>query len=285
MPLNDVLAQMKNAKYFDEVIDYINIPAAEDCLNALEQLLINHYHKTKVIYSVNIFELNDLDQYIMLLSSDWCFTNLSIRMGITEHEMEEIQSAARNATEHMISSCCSPAEYLLVDMSISRKEETWSKFVEKLSDPILINKTSAFITGIPAHSHDVGSELNMYLLLLEDFATSKNQLLDLDSMGNSKEAVRQIICTWRNLINHESDELALRSETPWDKHLISLFPEIPTALPDFYDLKIADTYTFFGLWECIKQRLPNKDRVKLIELLTNAYEELSGNKSLNIPWL
>ncbi len=230
--------------------------------------------------------MDDFDQYLFLLSSDWCFSRLCIRLGLTDEQMKSVQLAAREAVKNIMSTCASTQpEYLHVVMSNSRKEETWSVFVRHVGNDKLIQRIELFMNKSPSHTHEEGVVLNVFLILLEDSIDSARNMLDLTFLQDKKNVVENIIRSWSNNEIQDSDKIALTSNSTWDRYLLSLFPEVPTALSDFYDVKIANISTFDSLWASLNEALPQEEKKKLIESLALVYKEITENDCPNIPWL
>ena len=236
---------------------------------------------------MNIFEAENFDEYIFLLSSDWCSSFLTSDLELCDEDIQIIKNVARSAVAHIIESATGhQPNYNFVDLSIKRKQKTWELFCERLNSKVLEKKISLYIRNELSDPHSEDITLDAFLMLLKG-SVDDNKIGDIDL---SFLAEKKIVLT--NLIRDSNDkelddyeEIASTSNSDWDKYLISLTPDMPTALSDFYQIKISDKKAFKKIWSKVKLILNDNEKEKLLKKLVDKYVDLTGYKCSLADWL
>lgn len=235
---------------------------------------------------MELFEIEDFDYYLFLISGDWCSQLMSIHIGLSPTQMALAQQASRSAIKHIMSTCANTSpDYLLTDMSRNRKKKTLEVFEKQLSNEEIICKIRNFILGQKVYTHEETIVVNVFLMLLEDCTNADKCMLKLNFLEGDKDKFYNQIKLWTENDYKDSDEVLLQSTSDWDKYLVSLFSETPTALSDFYDLKIAKINSFETLWGIITSDFVKDRKHKFILAISDAYEEMTGNKCIVPEWI
>jgi len=235
---------------------------------------------------MNIYESDNLDDYILLLSSDWCASFLSVSLEISTEEMLMIKKAARVAVKHMMGSFDSNTKiYYEIDFSENRMEKTWDIFCSQLNSVALERKVSQFINNSLSDQYSEDNTVNTFLMLLEDFVENNQYDIKLDFLGEKELAITNIIRGFNNGDLDYHGDIAVASTTDWDKYLISIRPNMPTALSDFYDITIIEKSSFKKIWSEIKSILDDNEKKLLVTVLSEKYLELADD-TCDLPnWL
>lgn len=231
-----------------------------------------------------VFEFENFDQFVLLLSSDWGEPFLQCDLELTHDEMRNVKQASQCAVKHLMSTALEPKTFYNADMSIERRKCTWNTLSSHVSSKKTLERVQCFIKNDLNQKHFDDVTLNALWLILDEYFVNRggddiNQI-NLQKLVHLKGVFIQIEAG-----DDDIEKIAMESNSEWDHYLASLTPEIPTALSDFYEIKVNTKSKFKRFWVNVTKILDKGEESLLLNWLAKEYESLTGNNFEMPDWL
>jgi hypothetical protein len=229
------------------------------------------------------FENDDFDMYLFLVSSDWCSPFLSVVIEVDMRDMNKIKDACRKGVMHAMKTAPDALNFYEMDFSKERKKATWEIVAKSLSSSSLLNKIERL-----AGQKEVDDEndiLSTFWLFIEDEYLHVEQNSLETSIHDNKLVLSQVVKSIAEEDNSLYEKEALLAKTDWDKFLISTTPEMPTALSDFFTVKVIQKSNFKNFWSRAISILGDKELKGILDDLTKRYEDLTEQSAILPSWL
>lgn len=231
-----------------------------------------------------IFELENFDQFVLLLSSDWGEPFLQCDLELTHDEMRNVKLASRSAVEHLMSTALEPKTFYNADMSIERRKRTWNILSSHLLSKKTLERVQLFIENDLNQKHFDDITLSALWLILDDYFVSRASS-DINQINSQKLIQLKSVFIQLESGDDDIEQIAIDSNSKWDNYLTSLTPEIPTALSDFYEIKVNINSKFKRFWVNVMKILDKEEESLLLSWLAREYESLTGNRFGVPDWL
>ncbi len=218
----------------------------------------------------------------MLLSSDWFFEKWSL-LGLDAelNGKRRLQELCRLIVGQILANA---KKYWSADFSEERESVTSRMFFDSVACRGLGDSFTSRIRELVSIESRSESDRNFDLL----FCIITEALIARRPQAVPLSVIESVARKWRILVSDELDSLdalAEGSQTPWDAHLRSLTPDLPTHLPDWVFTICRQTADCQKFWNSLLNSLPSADRTTLIEWYGAEAREITGEEFHPSTWM
>ncbi len=239
---------------------------------------------------INFNNKNDLDYFVFLLSADWANEFVKSSLNVSNQNYIIVRDAARNCVREIMSTTPrGVVDYYCADFSdlrISKTQKSFNDFLakKKLGYSELV-KLDNFVNDNSPSSREEEVVLNTFWLILIDAASDETNFSGLDISKDELNFLMESITNCSSDDFPDFEELEAESGSEWDKYLISLRPDSPTAISDFMSIRFDNIESFAKFWAIAMLNKEREYKKHLISWLISEYEFITESKCYLPDWL